>query len=198
MPPLEWLIVGAALALGSSAGSTGGGTSSGSPPPKLPPNDPFLRFDEHFLAFGAQEAVDPWTLKAIAMNESSLGDHPSVARGIANPFDIEASKSDDGLSWGLMQMTLKTLRDFDPTGQAVQLNAPAYSVRYAAKFVRWLERQFPKSDPRWLEWVVKSYNQGAGRTQQAIRGEKTDTAGAIEYWARFQRNRERIRQKQGV
>jgi len=146
-------------------------------------------FDPLFKAEAAKYGLNWKMLKAIAMNESSLGTHPSVARGLAFPSDVDGSKSDDGKSWGIMQVTVPTARDFDPTATAEKLNNPAYSIKIAAQYLAWVLLQF-KDDPR-LEWIVKSYNQGVGNT-------KKERAGAIkgyanEYWSRYQRNFEKIK-----
>lgn len=153
-------------------------------------SDAFTRWDPLFQKYGAAYGV-PWPmLKAIAMNESSLGTAPSVARGLAAPNDIEGSKSSDGKSWGLMQLTLPTARDYMDVTQA-DLNNPDLSVELAAMFLSDLQRQFDSE-----EYVVKSYNQGAGNSRKELRGQVAGYAG--EYWARYERNRRIIRDKQGV
>lgn len=151
-------------------------------------SDSFLKYDSLFKLYGA----DDWkVLKAIAMNESSLGEYPSVKKGLLNPSDVEGSKSHDGLSWGLMQMTIPTARDFDSDATPMMLNNPEYSVRLAARFLRSLKRQFSE-----LEYVVKAYNQGAGNTKKELEGKHGGYAN--EYWERFQRNLRIINEKQGV
>lgn len=141
-------------------------------------DDSFTRWDALFQQYGG---TDWRILKAIAMNESSLGTYPTVALGIREPSNIEGSKSQDGKSWGLMQMTLPTARDYDPYATSAKLNNPDYSIRLAAQFLRALRRQFDE-----LEYVVKAYNQGAGNTRKELSGDIDGYAG--EYWARFQRN----------
>jgi membrane-bound lytic murein transglycosylase MltF len=150
-------------------------------------SDSFTKWDTLFRLYGG----DDWKiLKAIAMNESSLGEYPSVKRGLQVPQDVEGSKSQDGKSWGLMQITIPTARDFDPDATAVALNNPEYSVRLAARLLRSLKRQFDKT-----EYVVKAYNQGAGNTRAEIAGKHGGYAN--EYWERFQRNFRIINEKQG-
>lgn len=150
--------------------------------------DSFTKWDALFKRYGG----DDWpVLKAICMNESSLGDAPSVAHGLLYPSDIDASKSSDGKSWGLMQMTIPTARDYDKNANPVLLNNPEYSVRLAASFLRSLRRQFDE-----LEFVVKSYNQGAGNSRKELNGDIDGYAN--EYWARFERNRKIILNKQGI
>lgn len=182
-----FLIGGAMVAFGVFKGTEAmAGTAS----------DSFTQWDELFKKYGVQYQVR-WTwLKAIAMNESSLGKHPSVARGLKFPDDVEGSKSDDGKSWGIMQLTLPTARDFAPSTQVRDLNNPEYSIKVAAQFLAWLQNRFPTVDKRFAEWVIKSYNQGAGNTNKERAGTIKGYAG--EYWARFQRNLAEIERKQGV
>lgn len=151
----------------------------------------FTAFDGLFAKYAKQYGLDWKMLKAIAMNEAGLGVvaggiEKSVAIGLANPGDVEGSKSSDGKSWGLMQMTVPTARDYDPSATPQKLNDPEYSIRLAAQFVAWLTLQFPSSDPRYIEWVVKSYNQGRGNTAKERRGEIAGYAGV--YWERYLRN----------
>lgn len=161
-----------------------------------PSSDPFTRWDSLFKKYELLNQVPFGMLKAICMNESSLGTVQSVAAGISDPKNVDASQSEDRKSFGLMQMTLTTLRDFDKAGDAVRLNNPEYSVKWASRFLRSLIRQFPLVDPRWEEWVVKSYNQGAGNTRKEQAGEIDGYAA--EYWARYQRNRQTVLETQGV
>lgn len=152
--------------------------------------DSWTQYDALFKKYGTKYSV-PWQwLKAIALNESDLGKAKSVARGLAVPTDIEGSKSSDGKSWGLMQVTLTTARDLDPTATQVKLNNPEYSVGLAAQYVQKMSKRFAQIDLRYTEWVIKSYNQGPGNTDK-------EKAGAIkgyaqEYWERFQRNLKRV------
>lgn len=142
--------------------------------------------DSLFKKYAAQYGLDWLMLKAICANESSLGTHPSVVRGMNTPYDVEGSKSSDGKSWGIMQLTIPTAQDFDQSATAVKLNNAEYSVKLAAQFIAWLTLRFKKTDPRFNEWVVKSYNQGAGNTNKEIAGTSKGFAG--EYWERYQRN----------
>lgn len=140
--------------------------------------DDWTRWDALFKKHGG---TDWQVMKAICLNESNLGRYPSVALGLREPSNVEGSKSQDGKSWGLMQMTIPTARDFDATATPTKLNDPEFSIRLAAQFLRTLRRQFDQ-----LEFVVKSYNQGAGNSRKEIAG--TSPGYAHEYWARFQRN----------
>lgn len=149
----------------------------------------WTRWDSIFKKYGEVYSV-PWEwLKAIAMNESSLGSYPSVARGLIAPHDIEGSTSQDKKSWGLMQVTLTTAKGLDPLATAEKLNNPDYSVQLAAKYLSQLSTQFPSMISRRVEWIIKSYNQGPGNTRKEI---ATGKGYAQEYWERFQRNLKKV------
>ena len=147
-------------------------------------NDAFTRFDELFKKYGAKYNV-PWQwLKAICMNESDLGQNSRVARGLEDPSDVEGSKSYDGLSWGIMQLTLNTARMYNSVINEIALNDPEISVSIAAQYMAYLMRL--KGDD--LESIVRSYNGGPGwRNSSAKSLEMT-----AEYWARFNRNYARV------
>lgn len=148
--------------------------------------DSWNQYDSFFKKSAEKYSVD-WTwLKGIALNESSLGKHPRVARGLAVPSDIDGSKSEDGKSWGLMQVTVPTAKDFDKNASEEKLNNAEYSIDIAAKFIASLKKQFPPNDPRFVEWVIKSYNQGAGNTKKERSG--AITGYAKQYWDKFQKN----------
>jgi hypothetical protein len=147
---------------------------------------PWTKFDDLFHSKGDEYGVD-WTwLKAFSLNESNLGRERSVANGMANPSDVDGSKSSDGKSWGLMQVTLTTARQYDSSASAEKLNNPDYSVDLAAQLISDLQSQFSRNDPRFTEWVVKSYNQGAGNTKKEMAG--IGGGYANPYWDRWQRN----------
>jgi soluble lytic murein transglycosylase-like protein len=148
------------------------------------------KFDALFQKWGSVYGVK-WTwLKAIAMNESSLGQAVSVSEGLRNPSNVEGSKSTDGKSWGLMQVTLSTAKTLDPLATPQKLNDPNYSIKLAAEYVSKLQKMFPIVETRWNEWVIKSYNQGPGNTQKEMRGQVKGYAQA--YWERWQRNLSRV------
>ena len=159
-------------------------------------SDEFTKWDALFKKYGLLNGVDWTMMKAIAMNESSLGQYPTVARGLASPDDVEGSKSQDGLSWGIMQMTVTTAKDYDNLATAQKLNHADYSVRLASLFLSSLLRTWKDAGERKIEWIVKSYNQGAGNTRKESRGEIDGYAEV--YWERYQRNRKLITTKQGV
>lgn len=120
-------------------------------------SDAFTKWDALFKKYGAQYGV-PWRwLKAIAMQESQLGADPSVQEGLLNPDDIEGSKSQDGLSWGLMQVTLKTGQALMPGVTVRDLNNPDTSVKLAAMLLAQLIGTFGIDD---RESVVRAYNGG--------------------------------------
>lgn len=163
---------------------------------KISSDNAWRRFDNLFKKYGTVYGVDWRWLKAIAMNESSLGQVASVARGIANPNDVEGSKSSDGLSWGLMQVTLRTARGMDPAATPQKLNNPEYSIDLGARYIKQLKGMFSVVDLRYTEWVIKSYNQGPGNTKSEMRGVIANPKWhdhVKEYWARFQRNLEKVK-----
>lgn len=147
------------------------------------------RFDPLFNKYGLMYGVSAEFLKAIALNESLLGDERSVARGLVSPSDVEGSKSSDGLSWGLMQVTLSTAREMDSSATPEKLNNPDFSIRLAAQYIAKLQNMFDKSDPRYWEYVAKSYNQGPGNTKKReISGLQALNPNVEKYWDRLQRN----------
>ena len=166
-----YLIAGAFLILG------GGATAV------IVTSDEWTRFDESFKRIGAQYGVD-WTwLKAFALNESDLGRNSLVASG---------ATSSDGLSWGLMQVTLKTGQSYDPDitiEKLANLSPADYSIDLSAHLIADNKNQFDSSDPAFIEKVVKSYNQGPYNTKQEFNGIQTKYYDAVQaYWARWQRN----------
>ncbi len=157
----------------------------------------WTRFDSLFNHYGKKYGVPAETLKAIAMNESLLGTERSVARGLLNPKDVEGSKSSDGKSWGIMQVTLKTAQGIDAKATPEKLNDPAYSIDLAAQYIAQLMRQFSKNDPRYWEYVVKSYNQGPGNTKdREIEGREQLNPKVVEYFDRYKRNLTQVKEGQ--
>lgn len=142
-------------------------------------------YDALFQKYGGKYGVDWKMLKRISMIESSLGLNARVAHGLLNPSDIEGSKSYDGKSWGLMQVTLDTAKWLDPSATVEKLNNAEYSIELAAKYFAYLQKYFPKTDARYTEWVVKSYNQGQGNTAKERAGSIAGYAG--DYWAKYQK-----------
>ncbi len=142
----------------------------------------FHRWDYYFKEAETKHNVDWRWLKAIAMNESSLGTNKSVAIGLANPKNVAGSASSDGKSYGLMQITLATAKSMEPSVTPQKLNIPEYSIDLAARYVAELKKMFSITDFRYVEWVIKSYNQGPGNTKKEIEGKP---GFADEYWKRF-------------
>lgn len=157
--------------------------------------DSWTKFDELFKKYGRKWDVDWQWLKAICLNESSLGKAKSVKIGLENPNDVENSKSFDGKSWGLMQVTLTTARDMDSTATPQKLNEPEYSINMGARYISKMKDYFNSYDPRYVEWVIKSYNQGPGNTNKEKNG-LIAKGYADEYWLRFQNNLKRIKESQ--
>lgn len=152
----------------------------------------WTRFDDLFQHASLKYGVPFTWLKAICMNESDLGQAESVAIGLENPSDIVNSKSSDGLSWGIMQVTIRTAKSLDSSATQQKLNDPKYSVDLAAKYLKQLINQFD-NDLNNVEWIVKSYNQGPGNTRKEI---ATGFGYADKYWERFQRNLQKVETKQ--
>lgn len=159
-------------------------------PEKITPIKNSNSFDELFKRYAALNGLDWKTLKTIAMNESTLGMNPRVKRGLIQPSDIEGSKSEDGLSWGLMQMTLVTARDFDKSATAEKLNNPEYSIKLASQFIASLKRQFGSK----IRDIAMAYNQGAGNQKRFIQLEmsgdlkRDQYPAARNYWLKYQNN----------
>jgi len=123
--------------------------------------DPFFAWDNLIRKYSSTYGVPFEWMKAIMLNESNLGRAKSVAYGLRNPTDINGSKSSDGKSWGLMQLTLPTARMFESAITEAGLNDPEISVRIAAKYLSWLMKKnfSPFSQ---IEFVVRAYNGGPG------------------------------------
>ena len=144
------------------------------------------KFDDLFKKYGAIYGVDWKLLKRISWIESNIGLNSRVAKGLVNPKDIEGSKSYDGLSWGLMQVTVTTAKDYDKNASAEKLNNPAYSIEIGAKHLKMLKQLFSSERD-----VVMSYNQGQGNQKKFIAAEKSGTlkenqySQARSYWAKY-------------
>lgn len=119
-------------------------------------SDSFTQWDTLFKKYADQFGV-PWRwLKAICMNESSLGQDESVQAGMRQPGS-EDGWSFDGLSRGLMQVTLKTGKALQPGVTAADLDNPDTSVRLAAMLLKQLIDRFGIDD---RESVIRAYNGG--------------------------------------
>lgn len=148
------------------------------------------QYDSLFKKYGAQYGVDWTILKRICYIESTLGANPRVLRGILNPNDVEGSKSSDGKSWGIMQLRPSTAQQFDPSATPQKLNNPEYSVKIAAQYVAWCQGYVARnivsrSSGAFLEWVIKSYNEGVGNADKEQEGKIEGYADA--YWEKFKK-----------
>lgn len=150
--------------------------------------DWFTRWDS-LIKQKAKKYSLPWRwIKAIAMNESMLGTAKSVARGLAAPTDVEGSKSSDGKSWGIMQLTLPTARDM--VGALIQpayLNDPENSFELGARYLRKMY-DLGKGD---REFMVRAYNGGPGYKNTVLGQTMTPV-----YYAKFVTNLNTILSKQ--
>jgi soluble lytic murein transglycosylase-like protein len=137
---------------------SGGGTVTNSDGQTVPE---FNQWDTMIQKYANIYGID-WTwVKAIMLNESNLGRAPSVVRGLNDPTNIEASKSSDGKSWGLMQLTLPTARQFESSVTEVGLNDPEISIRIACEYIAWLyKRNYGNFSQQ--EFVIRAYNGGPG------------------------------------
>lgn len=140
-------------------------------------NDAFNQYDEYYRNFGKQFKV-PWRwIKAIAIVESNQGAARTVAYGLANPTDVDGSRSFDGLSWGVMQVTLSTARWLE--GQQLQvpyMNVAENSIRIGAKYLAYLVSQFGYDS----EKVSRGYNGGPTYFKRV-----TANANTLIYWGKF-------------
>lgn len=169
---MPWLLLGAVLVFGAFLKGGSVGTEAMF-------KNPFNEWDDLIRKYSKQFDVPFRYIKAIMLNESNLGRAPSVVRGLENPEDIEASKSSDGKSWGLMQLTLPTARMFESAIMPAGLNDPEVSVRIGTKYLAWIIARKGLDE----EKVSRSYNGGTGYLT-TVQG-KRDTPA---YYERFKRN----------
>lgn len=134
----------------------------------------WFKFDDLFKKYSSIYGINWKWLKAIALNESLLGENELVKQGLA---------SSDGLSYGLMQITLKTAKwlNSDIAVSPAQLNNPEFSIKLASKYLNYLSKIFPNDQRK----IIMSYNQGEGNT-------KAGREYALEYYNRFNRWIEKI------
>lgn len=167
---LAVLALGGVLFLGSQDAMAGDAS------PDSPEDDVitgFTRFDSLFQKWGAAYNV-PWLwLKACCWVESNLGRYPTVARGLAAPSDEQGSRSQDGLSWGIMQVTKTTAAALMKRPvSAMELNNPDFSVQLAAMLFQENINRFGVDDP---ESVFRAYNGGPKLP-----------SSTLVYWAKIQ------------
>lgn len=139
-------------------------------------------FDDIYKKYAAIYGLDWKNIKATAIIESNEGKHPSVSLGLQDP-DNESSVSEDGLSYGIMQVTISTANDFFPGTTFSDLNNPDRCVKIAAAIMNRNAQTFPGN----LEYQVRAYNGGTGflRTKRG----QNDTPI---YWQKFQRARAKL------
>jgi hypothetical protein len=122
----------------------------------------------------------PWLwMKAIMINESALGLNPRVSLGLLHPDDIEGSKSEDGKSWGLLQLEPASAKDFDIIANAQKLNNPDYTIHIGSKLLRRLYRGLGGVE----EFVIKGWNQGQGASVLEQTGRIVSHAEP--YWTKY-------------
>lgn len=140
----------------------------------------FTKWDLAMRGICVKMEIPFYLMKTIGMIESSLGLHPRVAHGLLFPADIDGSKSEDGKSWGLLQMRVTTAKDYDKTATAEKLNNVDYALSLGGLHLRHLDGIFKHSE----EFTVKAWNQGEGATFR----EKNRLAPgkADNYWAKYQ------------
>ena len=136
-------------------------------------------FDVLFKKYASIYGLDWKLLKRISWIESRIGTYKSVKRGIENPRDIAGSVSSDGKSWGIMQTTVETSRDYDPTITPEKLNNPETSIKIGAQHLAFLKKRYFSNERD----LVMSYNHGQGNQLRFIEKEKARTLGLNEFVA---------------
>lgn len=153
-------------------------------------NEPewFYKLDSEFKKAEMIHGVDWKLLKAIGLTESALGQNSLVKAG---------KVSYDGLSWGLMQFTMTTARDFDSQVTVEKLKDDKYSINLVGKYFAMLKKLFPDSLNQTRN-IVMSYNHGQGNQKRFVELEKsgklkvTDFPQGRDYWNKFQKNYKRV------
>lgn len=153
----------------------------------------FTKFDDLIFKHASDKGVDPGLLKGILLNESKLGQDPRVAAGLADPKNVEGSKSRDGKSWGLGQLKPSTAADYDPSATPQKLNEADYNIGLTAQHLARLNRVFGGNE----ESVVKGYQQGEGNQIKSLAA-GTSSAKAESYYAQYKKNRALIKGRQGI
>lgn len=137
-------------------------------------------YDHLFQQVARDFSLDWKMLKRISWVESNTGKAKSVAIGLREPANVSDSVSFDGKSWGIMQVTLTTAKEYDKSATAQKLNDPLYSITISAKHFSFLKRNYPTFTERDL---VMSYNHGQGNQLNFIKKEKSGTLLVTEYLA---------------
>lgn len=132
----------------------------------------FNRLDPVFIDTEIKYGVDWKLLKAISLGESDLGENPRV-KGHQVSYD--------GLSWGIMQFTLSTARQFDSAASVDKLNDENYSIDLAGRFFKYLKGRFTGATQE--RDIVMSYNHGEGNQKKFLIAEKNKTLKESDYRA---------------
>lgn len=143
-------------------------------------SDAFTKWDPMINKYSAMRNV-PWRwLKAILWVESDLGRDPTVQAGMANPGGSDGW-SEDGLSRGIMQMTVNTAnrRRVRPGTTAADLDNPEICMDCAAKYLAELGNYYFSWD---REGCIRAYNGGPGWRSAPAQAQANDAA----YYAKFQ------------
>lgn len=137
-------------------------------------------FDDLFQKYASIYSLDWKMLKRISWIESRVGMYSSVKRGLENPKDIKGSVSQDGKSWGIMQVTLSTAKGYDPLATEEKLNNAEYSIKLASQHLKFLKNTYPQFKER---DIVMSYNHGQGNQLKFLDKEKAGTLKLTEFVA---------------
>jgi soluble lytic murein transglycosylase-like protein len=113
------------------------------------------KYDQLISKYSSMYGVSFDLIKAIMKVESDIGRDFRVKHGLLYPQDIEKSKSSDGKSWGLMQMTLKTAQYFDKKITIADLNNAEKSIELGTRFLQYLQKRMNGQDE-----VIRAYNGG--------------------------------------
>lgn len=124
-------------------------------------------YDALFLKYATKYGLDPKMLKAIALNESTLGKNKGY-----EPI---------GGTSGLMQIKLSTAKDFFKNLTSLELTSDEKQVESAAAFLSSLSKQFNGDEKK----TVMSYNQGAGNT-------RSGKTFAQPYWEKYLKHKQLI------
>jgi len=150
-------------------------------------SDSFFKYDPIFKKYSKIYRV-PWRwIKAVAWNESSIGTAKSVMQGLKNSSDIEGSKSFDGKSWGIMQVTLATARELRPGTTVQDLNNPDISISLGAQYLGKMMARFDGD----REKVIRAYNGGPGFEKTVLGRTSTPL-----YYAKFLSHLNQIMERQ--
>lgn len=124
-------------------------------------------YDELFKKYASRYGLDWKMLKAIALNESSLG--------------LNKGLEPKGGTVGLMQIKLSTARDYFKNLSDLDMYKDEIQVMSASAFLADLKKQFNGD----IKKIVMSYNQGAGAT-------RLGRTYALPYWEKYQKHLQAI------